>query len=444
MTAFQNIAALVVMIGIMILIHELGHYWAARYFDVHVESFSIGFGPRLFGFRRGETDFRISLIPLGGYVKMEGDQPAEGASEDPRAFLNKPRWQRLIVAFAGPFMNLVLSVGLLTGLYMYEFPKPISGGPEGVIDMVAKDSAAAKAGLLPGDRITRIDGQSQPTWEDISLKVLTSPGRAIDVQFERAGQSQTVQLTPETDKRDGIGYAGWREQTQLQVDGFTENSDAKTQGLKPEDVLVSVSGQSIRSVTKLREIAKQSQGKPVRVVYLRKNTRSGQMEENSLMVTPHEGEIDGAKTWLLGIMTGPRVEYVKLSLFDALRQSFDTNVKGAGMIYGALKNIIIARMSPKSLEGPIRIAQASGDAARQGADAFVGLMSAVSLNLALFNLLPIPVLDGGMILLLVVEMLRRRDLPMAAKEHVMRFGFAFLMMLVIFVLYNDIRKTMGG
>jgi regulator of sigma E protease len=437
MAILQNIGWLLVMIGIMVLIHELGHYWAARYFDVHIDSFSIGFGPRLFGFRRGETDFRVSLIPLGGYVKMEGDQPTD-ATDDPRAFLNKPRWQRLIVAFAGPFMNMVLAVGLLAGLFMYEFPKPLRGGPEGVIDIVKPKSAAALAGIQPGDRITYIDGDANPTAEQIFMKVLSSPSRPIEVRYERNGQPMTTTLTPETDPRDGVGFAGWSEQSEFQIEGFPAKSDAKNQGLKQGDVIISANGQPVRSVNKLREITKASAGKPVRVEYQRK----GQLM--AALVTPTEGEIDGNKTWLLGVQLGPRVEYVKLPLFEAVSESVSANLKGAGMIYGVLKNIMVARMSPKSLEGPIRIAQASGDAARDGAGSFVGLMAAVSLNLALFNLLPIPVLDGGMILLLLVEMVWRRDLSLNVKENVMKLGFVFLMMLVMFVLYNDIRKTIGG
>jgi regulator of sigma E protease len=438
MAILQNIWWLMVLIGIMILIHELGHYWAARYFDVRVESFSIGFGPRLFGFRHGETDFRISLIPLGGYVKMEGEQPTDAATEDPRAFLNKPRWQRLIVAFAGPWMNIVLAVALLTGLYMYQFPKPVTGGAEGVIDVIRAGSAAAKAGFQSGDRVTAIDGLQDPAWEDIALKVLSSPGRPLRVTFERNGQEREATLTPETDARDGVGLAGWSEQQEFQVEGFPPGSDARRAGLRTGDILVAANGEPVRSVSKLRDVTRSSEGKSIAITYSR------QGKQGVADVKPTHGEIDGKESWILGVQLGPRVDYVPLPLASAFRESMTTNLKGAGMIYGVLKNIVVQRMSAKSLEGPIRIAQASGDAAREGATSFVSLMAAVSLNLALFNLLPIPVLDGGMILLLLVEMVWRRDLSLQVKENVMKFGFVFLMMLVIFVLYNDIRKTIGG
>src|SRR5919205_1484684 len=138
----QNIWWLLVLIGVMILIHELGHYWAARLFDVKVEAFSFGFGPRLFGFRKGETDFRFSLILFGGYVKMAGEQPGDENINDPRGFLAKPRWQRLIIVFAGPAMNVVLAIGVLTGLYMVKFQKISDADLQAIIGHVMPDSAA--------------------------------------------------------------------------------------------------------------------------------------------------------------------------------------------------------------------------------------------------------------------------------------------------------------
>jgi len=170
----QNILWLLILIGVMIMIHELGHFWAARYFNVKVETFSLGFGPRLFGFRRGETDYRVSLILFGGYVKMAGEQTGEFGAEnagmtlsaaDPRTLLAKPRWQRLIIAFAGPFMNLLLAVGLLTGLYMVKYPKLSDADMEVVIGHVLQGSAAAKAGIQDGDRIVNLNGKSNPNWK---------------------------------------------------------------------------------------------------------------------------------------------------------------------------------------------------------------------------------------------------------------------------------------
>src|SRR5579872_6962898 len=170
MIVLQNIWWLLVLIGVMIIIHELGHYWAARFFDVRVDAFSFGFGPRLFGFKKGETDFRFSAVLFGGYVKMAGEQPGDENSDDPRGFLAKPRWQRMIIAFAGPIMNVVLAVSVLTGLYMVKYQKMVEPAISGVVGYVTPDSPAAKAGVQAGDRIVKIDDKAYPNWEDISIK----------------------------------------------------------------------------------------------------------------------------------------------------------------------------------------------------------------------------------------------------------------------------------
>src|SRR5271154_7165923 len=179
----QNIWWALVMIGTMILIHELGHFWAARFFDVKEDTFSFGFGPRLFGFKKGETDFRFSLVLLGGYVKMVGEQPGDEHANDPRSFLGKPRWQRLIISFAGPAMNIILAVAILTGLFMIRFPKiPSSPSPEVA---VMPDSAGAKAGIREGDRIVQIERTDNPTWEDIEMKEVASAGQDLSVWVMR-------------------------------------------------------------------------------------------------------------------------------------------------------------------------------------------------------------------------------------------------------------------
>ena len=202
MTLLENIWWLLVLIGIMIMFHELGHYWAARIFDVRVETFSFGFGPRLFGFRRGDTDFRFSLILFGGYVKMLGEQPGdEKAVADPRSFQAKPRWQRLSIAFAGPFMNVVLAVVLLTGLFMVRFPKLPDSSEPGTIGHVEADSPAGRAGIREGDRIVEIDGREDPSWEDILIKEIASAGKPLPLTIERDGHSVPFIITPELDGR---------------------------------------------------------------------------------------------------------------------------------------------------------------------------------------------------------------------------------------------------
>src|SRR5271166_2696574 len=194
MIVLQSIWWFLFLIGVMILIHELGHYWAARFFDVRVDAFSFGFGPRLFGFKKGETDFRFSLILFGGYVKMAGQEPGDENASDPRAFLTKPRWQRLIISFAGPFMNIVLAVGLLAGLYMVRFEK-LPNKPDPVIGYVLPDGAAAKAGLKEGDQVVQIDSTVDPTWEDVALREVSTAGHTIDVWVMRDGHRMHFAFT---------------------------------------------------------------------------------------------------------------------------------------------------------------------------------------------------------------------------------------------------------
>lgn len=424
----------------MILVHELGHYWAARFFNVRIEVFSFGFGPRLFGFRKGETDFRFSAILFGGYVKMAGEQPGDETIDDPRAFLAKPRWQRLIIAFAGPAMNVVLAVGLLTGLFMVKYPKPPDPSQEGTIGYVTPNSPAAKAGIREGDRIITLDGKHNPTWEDIVIREVASARQQLNVRISRHGDEFWTVVTPVLDERTGVGSAGWYAQGQVEVASVSRGMPAEKAGLKVGDIILKVDGKPLRSLQRLHEIINSAGGRPVAIEYLREGT------EHTVTIQPVKWQDPPgtAPRWMIGVLPQPHMVMTQLAFPDALRESISQNMKSATLIYQFLRGMVEQRLSPKSLEGPIGIARLSGDAAREGATAFFGLMAVVSLNLAVFNLLPIPILDGGVILMLLVEMLMRRDLSLRVKEAVFKLGFVFLMAVMVFVLYNDITKMLPG
>lgn len=431
---FQNIWWLLVLIGVMILIHELGHYWAARFFDVKVEAFSFGFGPRLFGFRKGETDFRFSLILFGGYVKMAGEQPEEDANNDPRSFLAKPRWQRLIIAGAGPTMNIVLAIALLTGLFMFRFPKPLDQNSPAIIGHVVPNTPAARAGVQEGDRIAAIDGVQNPNWETVLMKEVANANQPLSVELDRHGALRSVIVTPVLNDKTGVGEAGWTEQSEIEIAAILPGMDAERKGLRPGDVLISVNGRPILSPYKLHDVIEQGGGKPVSIIYSRNGVR------NRVSVQPVQSDMDGKQRWMIGVQLEPRVVMTKLAMPEAFVESVRQTVKNGTMIFQFLRGIVERRMSPKLLNGPIQIARLSGDAAREGVPSFVWLMAMVSLNLAIFNLLPIPILDGGVIMLLVLEMIMRRDLSLQVKETAFKLGFVFLMAVVAFVLYNDITK----
>jgi len=438
MLVLENVLWLLVLIGVMINIHELGHFWAARYFDVKVEAFSFGFGIRLFGFRRGETDYRFSLIPLGGYVKMAGELASDEDVDDPRGFLRKPRWQRLIIAFAGPFMNILLAIGVLTGLYMVKYQRVSDADLEAIIGHVMPDSPAAKAGIQDGDRIVRLDGKENPTWEDVGMKELESAYRPMHLTMERGGKRFDTTVTPTLSERSGMGFAGWDERGQIQLGEVQPGLPADKAGLKPGDLVVAVNGQPMHSQIKFHEITEKSAGKPIDIEY----QRNGQNHQVS--VSPTYAKIDGPARWMIGVMVTPKLNFIttRLSFPDALNESLRQNGKGALLIVHFLQGVVERRMSPKNITGPIGIAQLSGEAAREGPSAFFMLMSMVSLNLAIFNLLPIPILDGGVILMMLVEMTMQRDLSLTVKEAVFKVGFVCIMVIVAFVIYNDISKIL--
>ena len=435
MTIIITFAAFLVAIGILVAVHEFGHYFAARFFDVKVETFSFGFGPRLFGFQRGETDFRFSLILFGGYVKMTGEQVGDEGSSDPRALTSKPRWQRLLIAFAGPAINIVLAIGLLTGLFMVHYEKvPNPRSP--VIGYVSADGAAAKAGVRLGDKVVQIEDTTDPTWEQIAIKSAMNPKQPLDVWVTRGSEHIHLTLTPALEEKQSIGNAGWQQESDIEVAGVLKDMDGARVGLQHGDILVSVNGYPLRSIARLNEIENETNGAPLDLVY----ARSGQ--EHRVTVKPAKRDIEGqgGARWMIGLTLQPRVEVTTLALPAALSESWRQNLLNTQLIVKSLESIVQRKMSAKSLQGPIGIAQMSGDAAREGPIPYFLLMAAVSLNLAIFNLLPVPILDGGVMLMLFVEMLLRRDLDMKVKETVVKVGFVFLMFVVVFVIYNDISK----
>jgi regulator of sigma E protease len=430
-----NLWWLLVLIGIMILVHELGHFWAARTFDVKVDVFSFGFGPRLFGFRRGETDYRFSLFLFGGYVKMAGDQPGESGADDPRGFMAKARWQRLIIAFAGPFMNIVLAIAVLTGLYMVSYEK-ILDDQSAVIGHVMPDSPAAKAGIQAGDRIVRLNGQDNPTWEDIEFTQSGNVGHSMTVSLERAGHIVAASVTPVIDDKTQLGNPGWEGQNEVQINSVSAGMPAALAGIQVGDLMVAVNGTPIHSRFTLPEIIRKSEGKPVTVEYVRNGA------DRSVTMKPVFQNVDGTPRWMIGVLTEVKLHilHTHLSFPAALGESFHKNEEYGTLIIRVFRGILERTVPAKNLMGPIGIAQSATQAASEGPASFMTLMSMVSLNLAIVNMLPIPILDGAMILTLLIEMVMGRDISMNVKEAMLKVGFVFLMMLMVFVLYNDIAR----
>ena len=441
-TLVRELWWLLVLIGVMILVHELGHFWAARFFKVKVDVFSFGFGPRLFGFRRGDTDYRFSLFLFGGYVKMVGDQPGDAHAADPDGFLSKPRWQRLIILFAGPFMNVVLAVAVLTGLYMVSYEKIIDDNGA-VVGHVVADSPAAKAGIVAGDKIVKIDGNTSPDWEDILTREIERVDRPMDVTVQRAGHTFNTTVTPVLDEKSGMGDAGWEGQNAIQVGAVSEGMPAAAAGLQKGDLLLKVNGTAIHSRYTLPDIIKRSDGKPVTVEFSRAGFAPG--VTRTVTMQPKFTDMDGSARWMIGV--SPEVKWniqkESLSLPAAFAESVKQNAKFGTLIVEMLRGIVERRVPAKTLSGPIGIAGQATAAAKEGPSSFLTLMSMVSLNLAILNLLPIPILDGAHILTLLIEMVMGRDISLNVKEGMLKVGFVFLMMLMVFVIYNDIARRIA-
>ncbi len=433
-----DIGAVIVVLGVMVLVHELGHFMAAKWFRVRVDVFSIGFGKRLWGVKRGDTDYRISALPLGGYVKMAGENPGEPLTGDPREFLARPRWQRFIIALMGPAMNILLAIVLLTGLYMFKYQKQAYLERKAEIGYVEKDSPAAQAGLRPGDLIVRLAELRDPTWEAVEIRVLSSPGQALEVTVQRDSEQINTTVTPAVEPRNRVGIAGWAPYLPAVVQRVSPGLPAEKAGLKPDDNIVAVNGEPVKFGPRMLYMMQASQGRPIELTILR------QGQPQTVQVTPVLSAVPGLKekVWRIGVDLKEDEIEMSLSFPDALRQSLATNKKLALLIFDVVGKMLERKMSLRSLEGPIGIARLSGEAARRGLPELVNIMAAISINLGIFNLFPIPVLDGGVILLLLIESVLRRDLSMQVKERIVQVGFVFLVLIAVFVIYNDIRKTL--
>ncbi len=430
-----NIAVVIVVLGFMIFIHELGHFMAAKAFGIRVLVFSLGFGKRLFGFERGETDYRVSILPFGGYVKMAGDDPTQVREGKLGEFLSHPRWQRFIVVIMGPAMNIGLALVLLAGLYHFHHQKPAYQEQPARIGDVDADSPAAKAGIQAGDLIVRLDGIQNPKWEDVELKVLTTVNESIPIEVERGGEKLTLALTPVARGPNHIGDAGWYPHVPATVEVVEPGLPAGQAGLKPGDQIVAFEGRKIFFWPRLATSIQDTGDKEIAITVAREG------KEFDVRLKPVLTDLRGEKVWRIGVGFRSNVVVRQLPWGQAIRASVRDNLRNSLATFEVLGKILTKRMSPKSLAGPIGIAQLSGEAYRAGIPELLMFVCFISLQLGIFNLLPIPVLDGGVILLLFVESIIRRDLSLAVKERFAQVGVAFLLLLAVFVMYNDIRKS---
>jgi regulator of sigma E protease len=427
-----GIIAVAIGLGVMVLVHEWGHFVVARFFGVRVEVFSIGFGPRLFGIKRGPTDYRLSALPLGGYVRMAGDNPAEERRGDPDEFLSKPRWQRVLIALAGPTTNFLMAVILTAALFMHGGEQPSYAEKPVVVAGVGKASPAEKAGIQPGDHIVSFGGVKDPTWDRVALELaLSAPGHSVPVTIERDGNLITTSVTTELQAFAVVGYPA----EPVIVGSVAHGSPAERGGLQEGDVIVAANGQHLTAPPQFSEVVQQSGGNAVTLDVLR-NGQPLKLDLRPIWGDPG----DGTPRWQIGItfrfVTSPR----RYSAPQAVVKATQFHIVLANKLVYLVGELFTGKVSLKQVQGPLGIVQESSRAAKRGFGDLLSLMALVSLNLAILNLLPIPILDGGHILMLGIEGLLRHDLSLKIKERFVTVGMAFLLLVFLIVMYNDVLR----
>jgi regulator of sigma E protease len=466
---FVSAVAFIVLVGVMVVVHEFGHFLVAKLCGVRVEAFSVGFGPRLFGIKYGDTDYKVCLLPLGGFVKMTGENPGEVAmvpgtpvaiqaaeklrgkeasaihvedalAEDPGSFMAHPRWQRMLIGVAGPFFNFVLAFVLM--VVYFTFINEVPDIRTTKVEWVTPGSAADQAGLKPGDIISAFDGTGHPDYQKFHDLVEDNASKAVPVTVDRNGATieTSIHLPGSVDaQHDDVSKAGifvQYTQSPIQIDQVSPDSPAQHAGLQSGDKIVSVDGHDFHTVLPLVDYMQSGNGKPVTLTVERKGAKLP-----PIVIHPYVQ--DGG--WRLGFLpAGPedvalRAEPMKFS--SAVAESRDFCAENSLLIVNVLKKVLTHQVSVKQLSGPVGIAVAAGQAVKEPYwSAKFGLAAGISLNLGILNLLPFPILDGGLILLLMIESIMRRDISMMVKERIYQAAFVVLIAFTAFIMFNDFSK----
>jgi len=463
-TFLISVISFIVALGILVLVHEFGHFLAAKLCGVRVEQFSIGFPPRLFGIKIGDTDYCVSATPLGGYVKMTGEsmpgenlslQGADGATieaqkQDPGALTSHPRWQRIIIGLAGPFANFVLALVLMTGFYMLHNEVPIYQDQPIQLDWVVPGSLADHAGLKPGDTIVNFDGQKNPTWQQVfehcELNLSSENiAHSVALTVERSGQQIAATLPlvegsanvkPEDFEPSSLGLLPVMQPGPVKVSSVSPSMPAAKAGIQTGDSLLSIDGYHFHGTPTVISYLQTRKGAPLAVEILHDGKTS------ATTIQPILDTSNGPSAWRIGFTGAPpptRVEQMPLP--KAVAASVKFNKDSSLLILEVLKRLFTHKMSVSTLSGPIGIAQQTGMAAETpGWEAKFKVLTEISVNLGILNLMPFPILDGGMILFLLIESVMRRDVNIEIKERVYQVAFVLIIVFFAYIMFNDISK----
>jgi regulator of sigma E protease len=427
-----TLLAFVFVLGVLVFVHELGHFLAAKRVGIRVLKFQLGFNPTVVSFRRGDTEYSIGALPLGGYVKMAGENPEDTRTGRSDEFLSKTKWQRFQVLIMGPVMNIALAL-ILTAVVLYQgVEKGAYEDQPPVVGVVTADSVAARADIKPGDRIVSVAGRPVNTWEQFLVAVGTKPDREIEIGLLRDGLEQTRKVTPSVvrQSRFEFGDVGVLPKVHPFVRSVQPGGAAEKAGLKNGDVVLAVNDQPITFSYQLKDAIAKHPEQAITLAIL----RDGQQQ--TIHATPARNGNEG----LLGIGIGDETVKIKPGVGQAITISVEKNIEYARLIFQTLWGLVTRETSPKQLMGPVAIAQLSGEAASLSWIALFSLMASISLNLGLLNLMPIPVLDGGHIFIMALEGLARRDFSMRVKEKMLLAGFVLILMLMVTVIYNDLTR----
>lgn len=438
-----TIAAGIIMLGILVFVHELGHFCVAKFCGVKVLKFSLGFGPRLVSYKHGETEYMICAIPLGGYVQMLGEgggDQGEDAEIDPeeehRSFSKIPLSRRMAIVAAGPVMNLVLPFIILPIAYMTGINLPAYLEEPPCVGYVVPESDAAKAGFLAGDCITAISGLSVESWTDTGPALVNSAGEPIVFSFERDGLSTELVVDPENGGLEGLQSIGLLPEQKAVIGGLAPAMPAVEAGLEEGDLILSIGDRDITSWYQLKSSIQETGGAPTEVVV----ERNGQ--QLSVQLVPKKA--DGDDSFLIGVAPQQETIFKRFSFGDALSAGAERSIELIDLTLVFIQKLFAGHVSTSNIGGPITVVQIAGQAAQTDISSIISVLAFLSIQLGILNLLPIPILDGGHLFFYFFEMVFRRPLSLRAREWAQQIGLILLLLLMVLAFYNDIVRMIGN